>query len=78
MTERRIVNLDVNDSGSWRRVTTFDIDWFEDGELESAVERLLELSSNAKLKARIIIPGDTAPLVSWDRDSGWQKWGRPA
>lgn len=74
---QKIVNLEVNDSGAWRRVTSFDLATFDDGQLEHHAEALLEMSDNAKLKARIIIPGDTAPLVTWDKTDGWREWVRP-
>lgn len=74
----RLVNLDVNDSGSWRRVSQFDLDDFEDGALEHAAEKLLELSTNTRLRARIIMPGlDTTPLVTWSREDGWREWVHP-
>lgn len=74
----RIINLDVKDSGSWRRVTSFDIDQFEDGDLEYHAQSLLELSNNPKLEARLIIPSDTAPLMTWTRENGWREWVHPA
>lgn len=70
----RIVHLEVNDSGAWRRVSSFDLDDFNDGDLEVCAEHLLELSTNPKLRARIIMPGDTAPLVTWERQAGWREW----
>jgi hypothetical protein len=70
----RIVNLEVNDSGSWRRVTSFDLDTFEEGDLEHCAHHLLELSSNKNLKARVIMPGDQAPLILWNARDGWSKW----
>lgn len=73
MTER-IVNLDVNDNGSWRRVASFDLDTFEDGDLEHCAHGLFELSSNKKIKARLITPGDTAPLLTWTHAHGWREW----
>lgn len=78
-TDKRLVNLDVNDSGGWRRVTSFDIDTFEDGELEHAAEKLLEMTSNQRLKARIIPAGDplAVPLLTWTRDDGWREWVHP-
>ena len=76
-TDKRLVNLDVNDSGSWRRVTQFDLDTFEDGDLEVCAEHLLQLSSNPKLRARIVIPGDDMPLVTWNREDGWREWRHP-
>ncbi|TXH90321.1 MAG: hypothetical protein E6Q78_05100 [Rhodoferax sp.] len=71
----RIVNLDINDSGSWRRVTSFDLDTFEDGDLEHCAHGLLELSSNQKLKARLIAPGETVPLMTWKHGDMWREWG---
>lgn len=44
----RIVNLEVNDSGAWRRVSSFDLDTFEEGQLEYAAQQLLELSNHKK------------------------------
>lgn len=70
----RIVNLEVNDAGSWRRVTSFDLDWFNDGNLEHCADMLLSMSNNAKLKARIIIPGDVAPLLTWKHGDTWREW----
>jgi len=71
----RTVNLDINDSGSWRRVTSFDLDALGEGHLEYLVEELLRESTNDKIKARLIIPGDVAPLVDWTKSDGWRVWG---
>lgn len=72
---QRIVNLDINDNGSWRRVSSFDLDSAPAGDLEDATHRVLSLSDNAKLRARLIIPGgDTAPLMTWTRGTGWVAW----
>lgn len=70
----RIVNLDINDSGAWRRVTSFNLDAFDDGDLEYLVEQLLCESTSDKIKARLIIPGDVAPLVDWNKADGWKEW----
>ena len=75
---QKIIHLDVNDSGSWRRVTSFDLAEFEDGALECTVEDLLQMCSSFKIKARLIIPGDTAPLTTWNRTDGWREWGKQA
>lgn len=75
---QRIIHLEVNDAGSWRRVTSFDLDTFEDGDLEHCAASLLELSSNDKIKARLIIPGDTAPLTTWTKQDGWRELGQAA
>lgn len=77
MTAPRIVHLEVNDSGVWRRVTSFDLNEFEDGALEYNAGTLFCWSTNERLKARIIIPGDTAPLVTWTREHGWREWAHP-
>lgn len=74
MEDKRIVNLEVNENGAWRRVASFDLDRFEDGDLEHCAESLLELSSNERLRARIIAPGNTAPLVTWNRTDSWREW----
>lgn len=75
---KRIVHLEVNDSGGWRRVTSFDLDTFEEGDLEVCAEHLLQLSAHEHLKARIIVPGDTAPLVTWSRETSWREWVHPS
>ena len=76
-TDRRIVHLEVNDSGGWRRITSFDVKDWEAGDLEMHAEHLLEMSSNPRLKARVIIPGDTAPLVTWCQADGWRELVHP-
>lgn len=70
----RIINLEVNESGAWKRVTSFPMTWFEDGDLESCADSLLELSANTKLKARLIVPGNTAPIMCWKHGDGWREW----
>lgn len=67
----RIINLDINEKGAWRPVTSFDLDSFEEGDLEHCAHGLLELSANKQLKARLIIPGDTSPLLVWNHELGW-------
>ncbi len=74
----RTVNLEVNERGSWRRVMSADLDTFEDGDLELHAEHLFQLSDNPRLTARIIMPGDTAPLVTWSREDGWREYVSPA
>ena len=71
----RIVNLEVNEKGAWRRVTSFDLDTFEDGDLEHAAHALLSLSDNPKLTARVTLPATNAPLMIWSRTDGWREWG---
>lgn len=76
-TEPRTVHLEVNDAGGWRRVSTFNLNDFDDGDLELHAEHLLQMSANPRIKARVIMPGDTAPLVTWTRQDGWREWGHP-
>jgi hypothetical protein len=70
----RIVHLDINEAGAWKRVASFDLDTFEEGTLEHCAESLLELTANKNLKARLIMPGDTAALMYWKHGDGWREW----
>jgi hypothetical protein len=71
---KKIVYLEVNESGAWKRVMSTDLQTFDDGDLEFAAEKLLALSDNPRIKARIIVPGDSAPLLIYTRDNGWREW----
>lgn len=71
----RPINLDVNTSGAWKRVAGFDLDELE-GDLQEAVESLLKMAKGEKIGARLIVPGDTAPLVTWTKAEGWVNWGK--
>ena len=70
----RPVNLQVNTSGAWRNVLTFDASI--EGDILTLAERLFSheacLARNTTL--RVIMPGDTAPLMHWEPDGGWHKW----
>lgn len=44
----------------------------------STIEKLLRYSDSKRLKARLIIPGDTAPLMMWTAADGWRDWVHPA
>jgi hypothetical protein len=74
MSDQKLVHLEVNEAGAWKRITSFPLDFFSDGDLEICAGNLLELSANTKLKARIIEPGSTHPLVNWTYETGWQEW----
>ena len=73
----RPINLDVKDAGSWRRVASFDLDALT-GDLQTAVDQLLSMSTQKKLAARLITPGDSAPLATWNKADGWNAWGHAA
>ena len=75
----RPCHLEVNDSGGWRRVMTFDLVDDEEGDdVMDAADRLLRYSVSRRSKMRLIIPGDTAPLMMWTAADGWRKWVHPA
>lgn len=77
MTKR--VHLEVNDSGAWRRVMSFDAKHDDDvNSVMHLADQLLRWSDTSRLRARIIIPGDTAPLMLWTQADGWREWVHPA
>jgi hypothetical protein len=67
------VKLQVNELGSWRDVMVFDADDGDD--VLHQAGQLLQWSTNDKLRARAIIPGDTQPLEVWNKADGWREWG---
>ncbi len=67
------LKLQVNTTGAWRAVLDFDCaDW--DHVLHAAAE-LFGWSDAAQTSLRVIIPGDTAPLMTWTKEHGWREWG---
>jgi hypothetical protein len=73
----RPINLDINNSGAWKRVASYDLDHIKDLDLMTAIDGLLGAAEEKKLSARLIAPGDTAPLVTWTMGKGWEEWGQP-
>lgn len=72
------INLEVNDSGAWRRVMTFDASNDDDSEsVLHLADQLLRWGLNHRQRARLIIPADTAPLMTWSHEDGWRDWMRP-
>jgi len=51
-------------------MASFDLESFEDGDLEHAADQLLRLSSKP-VKARLVMPGQI-PLVTWTKTEGWR------
>ena len=43
-------------------------------EVMHAADYLLRLSDSPRISARIIAPGDTAPLMTWTASDGWKEW----
>ena len=72
--EQKLVKLQVNTSGAWRDIMTFDVG--QDALVMDLAPRLFCLAQyGERVKLRVIIPGDTAPLVDWDHAQGWLAWG---
>ena len=69
------VHLEVNDSGGWRRVMTFDAD--DGDEVLHLFDQMLRRSINGRLKARVSMPGTLEALQTWHREHGWRVWVHP-
>lgn len=74
----RPLNFEVNTSGAWRRVAELDLDRYAEGELLTLVSQLLQGATFERVTARLVIPGDTAPLWHWSKSAGWVQWKGPA
>ena len=73
-SDKRIVKLQINASGAWRDVMEFDVD-DADQVMDQAQELFKWDRFASKLSLRIIIPGDTKPLMICNLDEGeWVKW----
>lgn len=70
----RPLNLEVNTSGAWRRVAELDMDRFAEHELHSIIDQLMRGATYDRITARLVIPGDTAPMWIWTRANGWKEW----
>jgi hypothetical protein len=67
------VKLQSNMKGGWRDVLTFDVaDAEKADDIMNCAANLFAEVDNAKL--RIIVPGDTAPLIDWNYEDGWRYW----
>lgn len=73
---KKIVKLQVNAKGSWRDVITFDVK--DEAEVLHAATELFKWDTHARgLSLRVIIPGDTAPLLVCSPVEGeWKTWWR--
>jgi len=71
--QRRILKLQVNTSGAWRNVLDFDANL--EGDILTLAERLFSHEANLTHgNLRVIVPGDTAPLMYWMPAHGWKRW----
>jgi hypothetical protein len=66
----RPCKLQVNTSGAWRNVLDFDAK-DEAAVLHSAADLF---AYGGKATLRIIMPGDTAPLMAWSLKDGWREF----
>ena len=73
--EKTIVKLQVNAKGSWRDVMQFDVE-DEAAVLHAATEFFQWDTHASRLSLRVIIPGDTAPLLICKdpTDGEWVAW----
>ena len=71
-----ILHLEVNDSGDWRRVMSFDARAAD--EVATHSTWLFGCGNGKKLRARIVAAGATVPVRTWTRSDGWQPAGRGA
>lgn len=75
--EVKRVKLQVNSKGSWRDVMEFDAEY--DSAVLDHADKLFAFDLNrTRLSLRVIIPGDTAPLMNWTHEGGWKAWRVPA
>lgn len=72
----RLVQLQVNlGTGAWRTVMDFEVQDSDD--VMDLAEKLFEwghTNSSKGIRLRIMKPGDTAPLMDWSENDGWQEW----
>ena len=70
MDTARPCKLQVNTTGAWRNVLDFDAK--DEAEVLDSAAQLFARETKATL--RIIISGDTAPLMTWSCKDGWREW----
>lgn len=69
-----ILHLEVNDAGGWRRVMSFANDATTLDNVQLRAAYLLMESDSPRIRARIIAPGTTAPVMTWTAADGWKEW----
>ena len=76
--ELKLCQLQVNlGTGAWRTVMDFEVDDSDD--VMSNAEDLFIWGHTKSLKGiqlRIMKPDDTAPLMTWNENFGWEYWGQ--
>jgi len=75
----KLCALQVNvGTGAWRSVMNFEVE--DADEVMDLAEKLFEwgfTNCTKGIRLRIMKPGDTAPLMTWCENDGWEEW-RPA
>lgn len=67
-----MIKLQVNTTGAWRNVLDFDA--ANEVQVLNLAAKLFRLDTGRLLSLRAILPGDTAPLLIWKAETGWQAW----
>ena len=74
MANEKIVKLQVNTTGAWRDVMRFNVE--DEAAVLHQAEQLFSWDPSADVRLRVIMPGDTAPLMTYKRTEGaWKPWG---
>jgi len=76
MAVPRLCTLAINARGSWKTITTFDIDAVDVPDLLAAAVTIAQAShGESKPSLRIAIAGgESGPLMHWTSDKGWKDW----
>lgn len=78
-TDLKLCQLQVNvGSGAWRTVMDFEVEDSDD--VMDLAEQLFTqgyTTSTKGIRLRIMKPGDTAPLMTWSENDGWEEWRLP-
>jgi hypothetical protein len=76
--ELKLCTLQVNvGTGAWRTVMDFEVEDSDD--VMDLAEKLFEWGhtiSTKGIRLRIMKPGDTAPLMLWSENDGWEAWDK--
>ena len=76
--ELKLCALQVNvGTGAWRSVMEFEVQDADD--VMDLAEKLFEwgyTKSSKGIRLRIMKPNDTAPLMHWSENEGWEAWDK--
>lgn len=76
--ERKLCQLQVNvGSGAWRTVMDFEVEDADEVMNQAADLFIWAFTPSTKgIRLRIMKPGDTAPLMTWSENEGWEDWAK--